>query len=286
MTMDQVTQNVFVETKIRGCNPSIVLTREGSVFIDTAQWISKILEMREFALQRGPIRYLINTHSHLDHIFGNHWFAGESIVIGHEKINETFWTATGELDCYDLSVDILIRQDPNFLNLMPTRENYIVNRPQMTFSERMTVQLGDHSFNLYHTPGHAAAQLAVHVPQERIVFAGDTVYSGCQTWLLSANIDQLIQSLHFLKTLDADIIVPGHGPVTDKAGINRQIVFIYEWIAEVGKGIEKGWTLDECIERISLADRCPVDIGQDEKMAFIQRSNVIKVHQYLMGNAP
>jgi cyclase len=283
--MDQVTQNVFVETKIRGCNPGIVLTREGSVFVDTAQWISKLLEMREFALQRGPIRYLINTHGHLDHIFGNHWFAGESIVIGHEKINETFWTAAGDLDCYDISVDILIRQDPNFLNLMPTRENYIVNRPQITFSDRMTLQLGDHHFNLYHTPGHAVAQIAVHVPEERVVFAGDTVYSGCQTWLLSANIDQLIQSLQFLKTLDADIIVPGHGPVTDKTGIDRQIVFIYEWISEVGKGIAKGWTLEECVDRISFADRCPVDVGQEEKMAFIQRSNVIKVHQYLTGNA-
>ena len=61
----------------------MVLTDEGSVFIDTAQWISTLLEMRKFALEKGPIRYLINTESHIDHIFGNHWFAGESLVIGH-----------------------------------------------------------------------------------------------------------------------------------------------------------------------------------------------------------
>ena len=74
--MEQLTKNVYTETKIRGCNPSIVFTEEGSVFIDTAQWITNLIEMREFALQRGPIRYLINTESHIDHIFGNHWFAG------------------------------------------------------------------------------------------------------------------------------------------------------------------------------------------------------------------
>ena len=50
------------------------------MFIDTAQWLSTLLEMREFAKKRGPIRYLINTEAHIDHIFGNHWFAGESLV--------------------------------------------------------------------------------------------------------------------------------------------------------------------------------------------------------------
>lgn len=72
--MEQITRNVFAETKIRGCNPGIVLTDEGAVFIDTAQWITKLLEMRKFALERGPIKCLINTESHIDHIFGNHTF--------------------------------------------------------------------------------------------------------------------------------------------------------------------------------------------------------------------
>ena len=49
IVMQQLTKNVFTETKIRGCNPSIVFTSEGSVFIDTAQWITTLLEMRKFA---------------------------------------------------------------------------------------------------------------------------------------------------------------------------------------------------------------------------------------------
>ena len=65
--MEQVTSNIYTETKIRGCNPSIVFTSEGSVFVDTAQLLSKLLEMRKFALERGPIRYLINTEAHIDH---------------------------------------------------------------------------------------------------------------------------------------------------------------------------------------------------------------------------
>ena len=59
--MERITDNVYAETAIRGCNPAIVFTSEGSVFIDTAQWISSLLEMKKFALERGPIKYLINT---------------------------------------------------------------------------------------------------------------------------------------------------------------------------------------------------------------------------------
>ena len=105
--MEQVTANVYTETNIRGCDPSIVFTSDGAVFIDTAQLLTKLLEMRDFAKKRGPIKYLINTESHIDHIFGNHWFANESLVIGHEALNDLFWiNVAAERDCYDESIDI------------------------------------------------------------------------------------------------------------------------------------------------------------------------------------
>lgn len=279
--MEKLTTNVYIETKIRGCNPGIIFTSEGSVFVDTAQWISTLLEMREFAKEKGPIKYLINTEGHIDHIFGNHWFVGESVVIGHEKLNELFWTVAADLDCYDYSVDVITRQDKAFLHLMPSRENYIVNRPQITFSEHMTLKLGNHTFELYHTPGHSPSQICVFIPEERVAFTGDTLFSGCQTWLHSAEIDQLLETLHFLENLDVDWFVPGHGPVVGKAFIREQRALIYEWIAEVAKGIQQGWSLEECIKNISFADRYPVDTGQEEMMTYIQRTNVIKCYNYL-----
>ena len=47
--MQQLTKNVYTETEIRGCDPSIVLTSEGAVFIDTAQWITNLEQMIAFA---------------------------------------------------------------------------------------------------------------------------------------------------------------------------------------------------------------------------------------------
>ncbi|MEA4807241.1 MBL fold metallo-hydrolase [Acetobacterium wieringae] len=279
--MEKLTPNVYTETKIRGCNPSIVFTKEGSVFIDNAQWLSSLLEMIAFAEQKGPIKYMINTEPHIDHIFGNHWFAGKCPIIGHEAMNKDFFLVPGEMDGYDYSVDVLTRQDPKGLELMPSREDYIINKPQITFSKDLSLKVGDHTFKLYHTPGHSDSQIAVHVPEERTVFVGDTVFSDCQIWLHSANIDELIASLKFIYSLDVDHVVPGHGPVVKKSYIMNQLSFIYEWITTVADGIKKGWTQEECIARISFANRCPVDIGQDEMMEYIQRTNVIKCYNYL-----
>ena len=279
--MQQITKNVYAETGIRGCNPGIVFTREGSVFIDTAQWISSLLEHREFAKKRGPIKYLINTEGHIDHIFGNHWFAGECPVIGHERLNELLWTVAGDVECYDYSVDVLKRQDAGSLHLMPSREDYIVNRPQITFSERMELHVGGVKFDLHHTPGHSDSQICVHLPEEGVLFVGDTIFAECQTWLHSADIDQLLETLNFLESLNAEWIVPGHGPVVKTDYIATQRAFIYEWISAVADKVKLGWTLDECIAKISFADRYPVDIGQGEMMDYIQRTNIVKCYNYL-----
>ena len=281
--MKQLTKNVFTETEIRGCNPSIVFTSEGSVFIDTAQWITTLLEMRKFALERGPIKYLINTESHIDHIFGNHWFAGECPVVGHENIKNSFWKipAAFEMDTYDYSLDVIQRQDPDGLKDMPSREDYIINPPQITFSDRMTIKLGDHTFELYYAPGHSDANTIIYVPEEKVAFVGDTIFKDCQIWLHSILPDELFQTLNFLDSLDVDYIVPGHGPVCDKSAIFENKQFLYDWLAAVSEGINKGWDMEECVARINFADRCPVDIGQADVMDYIQEYNVRVAYDYL-----
>lgn len=278
--MEKVTENVYTVTTKRGSNPGMVFTKEGTVFLDTSQLITTLLEMRALALERGPIRYLINLESHIDHIFGNHWFAGECPVIGHENLKKVFWK-NPNYDCYDYSVDVIRRQDPEGLKYMPSREKYVINGPTITFTDKMTLQSGDHHFELYYTPGHSDANICVLVPEERVLFTADTVFAHCQTWLQVGNPFRWVQSLQFLKSLDFDIIVPGHGPVVEKRYLDVQISFIFEWVTAVALGVAKGWTLEECQERISFADRFPVDIGQEEMMPVIQKKNVKCVYDLL-----
>ena len=70
--MQKVTSNVWTDTTMRGCNPSMVVTRDGVVIIDTPQLPTKAVEMRREAEAHGDIRYVINTEHHVAHIFGNY----------------------------------------------------------------------------------------------------------------------------------------------------------------------------------------------------------------------
>src|SRR3954470_18964583 len=82
--VQRVTPHVFTSTEIRGCNPSYVVTSAGVVVIDTPQLPTKAVAMREQAEAEGPIRFVINTEHHVDHIFGNYWFKGAGEVVHHQ----------------------------------------------------------------------------------------------------------------------------------------------------------------------------------------------------------
>ena len=85
--IENVTANVFTHTGLRGSNPSFVVTSDGVVAIDTPQLPSRAVEWRREAESHGPIRYLINTEHHVDHIFGNYYFRGSgATVVNHREL--------------------------------------------------------------------------------------------------------------------------------------------------------------------------------------------------------
>jgi cyclase len=125
------------------------------------------------------------------------------------------------------------------------------------------------------------------VPEERVVFTGDTIFSGCQTWLMTSNVPQWIEALERIRTLDVDRIVPGHGPVVGKEYLDVQRSHLEAWVAAVEAAIAKGWTRDETIARVSFKDQFgPVDVGQGYMLDYIQSRNAAALYDRLMGSAP
>jgi cyclase len=129
-----------------------------------------------------------------------------------------------------------------------------------------------------HTPGHTPGQTAVHIPEERTVFTGDTVFSECQTWLMTSNVTQWIDTLDRLRGLDVDYVVPGHGPVTTTSAFDAQRAILIEWEAAVASAISLGWSREETIDRVTFAERFPVDIGQGHMMHYIQTLNASSLY--------
>lgn len=280
--MEKVTDRVYAATDMRGCNPGYVVTSDGVVVIDTPQLPTRAVAMREEILKKGPIRYLINTEHHIDHIFGNYFFAGLCPVIGHEAILKDFATVAPG-NPYSYSADVVKKDDPAGMALMPSEKDFFLNAPTVLFSQRMTLRVGDHVFELYHTPGHTRGQIAVHIPREKVAFIGDTIFCECQTWFHAADPDAWLWSIEFLKTLEVEHFIPGHGPICTKDYIPKQSAFIREWVTAVAVGIAKGWSLGECIKRISFLDRFPVDIGQESMGPMIQQRAVERIYNFLQG---
>ena len=281
--MENVTPNIFTETKVRGCNPSYVITSDGVVVIDTPQLPTKAVAMRAAAEEHGPIRYVINTEHHVDHIFGNYYFKGAGKVVHHQGVYDNFMVVGPELDPFAYAAEALPTDDPEGEAIFPDREVYYAdpNKGQIVFTGNLTLRVGDHTFDLIHTPGHTPGQVAVHVTEERTVFTGDTIFNQCQTWLMTSNVEEWLTALETIRILDVDHLVPGHGPVTTKASLDDQRSMLLEWKTGVAVAVANGWSREETVERVHFKDRFPVDIGQEYMMDYINEYNAGSLYDKL-----
>jgi cyclase len=274
--MQRVSPNVFTSTNIRGCNPSYVVTSAGVVVIDTPQLPTKALDMRKQAEAEGPIRFVINTEHHVDHIFGNYFFKGAGAVVHHQGVADNFMVPTPDLDPFAYALEAIPTDDPDAATIVPDRDTYYEdpNRGDLVFTGDLEIRVGEKTFHLIHTPGHTPGQIAVYVPDERVVFTGDTVFSECQTWLMTSDVDQWVGALDVIASLDVDHVVPGHGPVTTPSYLATQRAVLLEWTSAVAEAVAKGWTREETVARVDFRDKFgPVDVGQGYMMDHIQTLN-------------
>jgi glyoxylase-like metal-dependent hydrolase (beta-lactamase superfamily II) len=265
--MDQVTENVFAETGYRGCNPGFVVTSEGVVMVDSPQIPRDALAYREIVFSHGKPIYLINTEPHGDHFTGNFFF--DAPVVAHRGTREIMMRSS--LPALKERIKLL---DPGFEPQLP---GYRIKLPAITFSQSMTIHAGNHTFELIHLPGHTPSETAVFIPEERTVFTGDNIFNKLQVFLHEALPKEWLDSLEYLKKLEADHYIPGHGEVTTKDCLDEQAEFIQEWRASIQEAVVQGWSLEEAQDRISFLDRYPMGQGMEAMGKELQRMNVARL---------
>jgi len=269
--MQKITENVYVETGFPGCNTGFVITREGLVLIDTPQMPDDAIAWRKEVDKHGPVRYVINTEPHDDHFSGNHFFEGT--VVAHEATREAILNASIEQ-----AIERIKESAPDSI---PLPEGFCFRPPTITLSQRLTIHLGDHTFQLINHPGHTPYEVAVYIPEEKVVFTSDNVFYKIQASLRHAVPFEWIESLKRLQELDADVLVPGHGEICDKSYLAEQGAFIQEWIDAVSAAIDKGMSLEESQEKVSLLDRYPMMAGAESRAQWVQRTNVARLYELL-----
>ena len=271
--MQQLTSNLFVETGIRGCNHGFVTTSDGIVMIDSPHKPSDALKLKaEIARRGGRLRYIINTEPHGDHWTGNAFF--DVPVIAHEGVRTRILETN--LEEHVARVATFGPEEPKLL------EGYRPNAPVITFTNGMTLHVGNHTFELIHMPGHTAFQAAICVKEEGVVFTSDNIFHKCHTWLQEANPDDWLTALDALRGLKEEVFVPGHGPVCGKGYLDEQGSFIREWKAYVQKAVDRGMNKAEAVDKLTdLTDRYPMDIGQDGMAPSVMKRNVSNLYVYL-----
>jgi cyclase len=267
--MQEITDNVYVETEFPGCNTSFVVTAEGVVVIDTPMVPALAKKWAVEAAGHGEICYVINGEPHTDHVAGNCWFGGK--VIAHEGVRQIL------LDMRREELEEMFQwMAPNAL---PLDKEFRYHPPDITFSQKLTLYLGEHTFQLMHVPGHTPYEVAVYVPGERVVFTSDNVVEGMPIMFQSVPYAWL-DSLKQLQQLEVDKVVPGHGNVCDKAYLQVMYDNVKYCIDSVKAAIDKGWSLEEIQEKVTFADRFPpMDPGVD--MAPMRRGSIAHLYEVL-----
>jgi cyclase len=268
--MQKIATNVYTEISSRGCNFSWVVTKDGVVVIDTPPVPSDAVKWREEISQYGPIRYVINTEPHMDHFSGNRFLGGT--VIGHDGVREAIIQAPLEQ-----LKDMIKRFAPES---PPPAKDFRFRPPDITFSQNLTLYLGDHTFKLMNMPGHTPFQAVIYVPEERVAFTSDNVVYRVGPYLHQSLPSAWLDTLQKMQQLEADVFVPGHGNVCGKSGLKDMSTLIQTWIDTVQKALDAGITLEEAKKQITMVGRFSL-LTRDARTEMIEGMNITRLYEVL-----
>lgn len=220
-----------------GVNTGIVIGNDAVLVIDTRisakkaqEFIADIKKITD-----KPIKYVVNTHHHLDHSWGNCEFVKlGAVVIGHEN---------GRLAAAGVKDAVL--HPENYGLTLEDINGTTVSPPAITFKDAMLVDLGGVTVSLSY-PGHTHTDdsIVALVDQDGVLFAGDILFTRYHPNLSSADIQSWLKVLAELEKTPAKIIVPGHGPVSTVADIKDLEVYLTEFDKQA-KALCAGRTQDD-----------------------------------------
>ncbi len=222
----------------RGGNVGVSAGAEGVYLIDDQfENISAELLQQVRAISDGPIRYIINTHYHGDHVGANAALnATGAVIVAHDNVRQR------------MSTD----QFSQFWN--NTTEAWPLSAlPTVTFSDTLTLHLNGESANVHHIPhGHTDGDVLVHFPVSNVIHMGDLYFNGLYPFIdldgggsvqgMLAGVERALE----LANEDTRII-PGHGPVSNPAELAKYRDFLIAARDRVQSLIDQGKTLEQAI---------------------------------------
>ena len=243
----EVTPGVYLISDLSFSNCGYIVTEKGVVVVDTQLVPLFANEMiKEIkAITDKPIRYVINTHWHTDHVGGNEAFSPGAPIIAHDFTGKVIAERRNEQEAG--TIDESIKQLGKFT----------FTPPDITFDQDMTLHLGDTVIELkFLGGGHTGGDIVVYLPKEKVLFSGDLFIkgSGLPDYRDDSNIDLQIASLRKMQGLDIEKIISGHLAVGEKKDIQDSIDKLISFRKQVKKYVDENVPPEEAAQLIQFPE--------------------------------
>ena len=198
----------------------------------------------------NSIRFLINTHSHFDHVYTNHLFPGATVISSHRAREETKANQKAQ-DKHDalfarLFSDVDLRDGRYTLQ-------------DMTFSGSLCFHQGEREVRVLDLGvGHSESDVVVHLPGEKIVFCGDVFMNGMPPLPGEGHVTQTIAHYMAIEALEAEIYVAGHGDPGTLADVRSQRIQLESRFQHARECYEHGMSYDAALQALA-DDGIPLD---------------------------
>ena len=225
---ERVAENVysFQSDVYAQVNAGAVVGPNWAIVIDTLALPEETLEIRQFIEQelQIPVRYVINTHYHADHTWGNYLFPNATILsstLCRELIDTKGRTSLEEAK----------KQGTTF------RQGRIV-LPHLTFSEgSMNLRIGKKTLTMVSFPGHSPDNIGVIVEEDRVMFAGDIFMPI--PYIVDGDADEMILSLKEIGKMGLENIVQGHGDIVLRGEVEISIKDNLAYLSAIRRAVRK-----------------------------------------------
>jgi cyclase len=226
LAVEKLTERLSLVTGAGG-NVTVLAAEGGLLVVDSGtKEAADALQAKLVALNAGPVRYLVVTHHHFDHVGGNAVVGQGAEIVAHERARETGAT---EADAAGVT----------------------------RYTDEKTLRMGAQEVRLRHFgPGHTSGDTVVVFAGEKVVVVGDLFFNGLPPYIdvaHGADTGRWIAVIEKLAKEYADFrVVPGHGPVSDMAGYLRFAAYLKALREKVAAAVAAGKTREQAMESISL----------------------------------